>query len=300
MLKTTFLAISFTLYSYIMTYTLNSEACTNQFGQQSPIDVDSYHSAYYEEKYFRLLTNNYENVPVNTTWTSFPNERAVGIQGSPNFGSIILVKDWALHNFFLQKVLFKVGSEHTVDNVKYDVEMQLIHTYDDNYYNPGRRVDPGVNYMVISYFFKRTSDDNPAASRLFEFMDLQGYQNKTTNGQMKKPIKFHYMVQHQPAYMYQGTLTYPDCQQALWVVNSQYHLIRESDFNLLKEVSADLIDPVLNTNVRSQSTRTVTVYRNFQDLTKLVPRATMMSYDSAQGLKMNIVMMLIIIIAIFI
>jgi hypothetical protein len=108
------------------------------------------------------------------------------------------------------------------------------------------------------------------------------------------------MVQHQPAYMYQGTLTYPDCQQALWVVNSQYHLIRESDFNLLKEVSADLIDPVLNTNVRSQSTRTVTVYRNFQDLTKLVPRATMMSYDSAQGLKMNIVMMLIIIIAIFI
>jgi carbonic anhydrase len=299
MLRAIFLAISCTLWTFIQTYTLNIGACTNQFGQQSPIDISSYQSVYYEEKYFRLLTNNYERVSINTTWQAFENERAVGIQGTPNFGSIVLVKDWSLHNFFLDKILFRVGSEHTVDNVNYAVEMQLVHSYDDNYYNPGRRVNLGVNNLVISFFFKITADDNPAASRLFEFMDLQGFQNKT-NGQMGKAIKLHHIVQHQPAYLYEGSLTYPDCQQSLWVLNSQYHLIRQSDFDRLKAVSASFLDAGTNTNVRSQSTRNTTVYRNYDDITKFVPRATMMSYDSSQGLKMNIVLMLIIIAALFI
>jgi carbonic anhydrase len=292
-------SISLTLITYINTYTLNTNACTNQFGQQSPIDINSYQSVYYEDKYFRLLSNNYDKVSTNTTWQLFQNERAIGIQGSPNFGSIVLVKDWSLHNFFLEKVLFRIGSEHTVDAVNYAVEMQLIHTYDDHYYNPGRRVNLGVNYFVISFFFKITPDENPAASRLFEFMDLEGYYNKTSNGQMSKPIKLHHIVQHQPSYLYQGSMTFPDCQEALWMVTSQFHLIRQSDFNLLKAASASLLDQTLDTNIRSQSNRITTVYRNYEDLTRFVPRATMLSYDSASNLKMNIVLMVIIIAGLF-
>jgi hypothetical protein len=70
--------------------------------------------------------------------------------------------------------------------------------------------------LVISLFFKQTEDDNPGASRLFEFMNLEGFYNGTDSNMIKN-IKLHHIIQHQPALLYQGTVTYPECLPALWM-----------------------------------------------------------------------------------
>jgi carbonic anhydrase len=299
MLPTT-LIISLSLLSLTLGYNFNQQTCQATFAPQSPININSLQTHYLEEKMFRIIDNKY-NVDKNTTWNIFPAERALGLKSSKeNLGSIVLVKDWGMYNFILDKILFRVGVEHSIDGVKYDAEMQLIHTYDANYYTPGKRIHLGINYFVISVFFKKTQDDDPLASELFRYTNLEGIA-KSTNSTMLKDIKLHEIIQHQPAYMYEGTLTYPDCQKALWYVNSQYHLIRQRDYDNLVAVTkmSTGFDSVTQ-NVRDQFVGNYMVYRNFNDITKFVPRVTMMNYSGAEIVSRNFILMMIVMIALFI
>jgi carbonic anhydrase len=296
------LIISLGLFSLTYTYTLSQPTCSvaSPNTNQSPIDISSLQTYFLEEKTFRLLNNNYD-ASINTTWTYFPTEQAIGVKSEKdNLGSIIFVKDWGMYNFILNKILFRVGVEHSVDGVKYDAEMQLIHTFDANYYTPGKRIDLGINYLVISFFFKKTDNANPLASELFNYMNLAGYA-AGTNTTMIKDIKLNDIVQHQPAYLYEGTLTFPNCQKSLWYVNSQYHLIRQSDFDNLVAATKKMTGfNATNQNVRNQFVGNATVYRNFNDITKFVPRVTMMNYMSGHMISGNFIMMIIILLALFI
>jgi carbonic anhydrase len=287
------------IFKFIYTYDFNSATCINPQIQQSPINILSTNSVYYDEKYFRLLTNNYNYLTVNNSWSYLPEERAVGVvptvdQG--DFGSFIFVKDWAMNSFRLTKILFRLGSEHSIDGEYFSVEMQLIHTIDTNYYPPGRRLDLGVNYVVISLFFNVTADDNPGISKLFYFMNLEGFYNNT-NSFMSRKIKFNTIIQHQPSYLYEGTLTYPDCQPALWLIMTQYHWISQSDYNQLSAViksKTNILDTILQQNIRSQFAVKTTIYRNWNDVYDLSPRVTLMNYIAAHNIKVSLLFLFLI------
>lgn len=294
------LAISLSLISLTLSYNFNQQTCQASYTPQSPININSLQTFYLQEKMFRILNNEYD-VNINSTWTTFTNEKAIGIKSNKdNLGSIILVKDWGMYKFVLNKILFRAGVEHSIDGVKYDAEMQLIHTYDSNYYSPGKRIDLGINYFVVSLFFKKTEDANPLASELFHYMNLKSFAN-STNTTMLKDIKLNEIIQHQPAYMYEGSLTYPDCQKALWYVNTQYHLIKQSDYDALVSATKMLTGyDATNQNVRDQFTGDYKVYRNYNDITKFVPRVTMMNYSGAEMISKNFILMIIVLIALFI
>ncbi len=273
-------------------YDFSFSSCQDTTHQQSPINLVSSQSLYYDEKYFRFLTNNYNKLPTGLSWSVFPEERAVGFKPADqtNFGSFLLVKDWGMYNFFLQKVLFRLGSEHQIDGKSFDVEMQLVHVLDPNYYPPGKRISLNQNYLTISVFFNRTYDINPARSRLFEFSNLQGFSNGT-NAAIPRDIKLHYMIQHQPSYLYEGTLTYPECQGSLWMIFSQFHYISQTDYANLASVirkNQNLIDTTSLQNTRNIKKNVNTpVYRNWNDFDRMTPKPTLLAYNSATRINLS-------------
>jgi carbonic anhydrase len=269
-------------------YVLNNPSCLINSGQQSPININLENTIYFDEKYFRFLTNNYDMLTEENKWTYFENEKAVGIAplggNQTDFGSFIFVRDWAMYSYKLQKILFRTPSEHTIDNERFDIEMQLIHTIDGNYYPPGRRIDlQGVDHLVISLLFKVTSDDNPAKSLLFKFMNLES----GINGKISRPIKLHHIIQHQPSYLYSGTLTYPECQKSLWLVFSQYHFIGQTDFNNLKNMITIATGTAENRRDMFSNTYDVEIFRNWNDKTNLIAKPTLMVYNSSSMMNLS-------------
>jgi len=276
---------------YTYSYEFTNPGCSMNTRPQSPINLPLSDSLYYDEKYFRFLTNNYEPISKNTSWVVFADERAIGFTPSSvqkSFGSFVFVKDWAMYSFNLQKILFRVRSEHAIDGSVFDAEMQLVHSLDSNYYPPGRRIDLGVNYLVVSVMFKVTEDTNPAVSQLFNFMGLSGYANGTSST-IQKDIKLHHIIQHQPSYLYQGSLTYQGCDPALWLVFANYHYISRTDYNNLKKMiqipkanTAVIADTITQSNVRDlQINVNLPVYRNWKDESGMQARPTLMTYNSA-------------------
>ena len=166
------------ILSVVKSYDFNTASCSNTKNQQSPISISSSKSLYFDEKYFRFLQNNYEFLTTYNQWSFMPELNAIGVKPAQNqtdFGYFTFVKDWAMYKFNLNKIVFRVDSEHTIDGNSFNVEMQLIHSIDNTFYQPGRRVDLGVNHMVISVFFLVTEENDPAASKLFDFMNLNGF-----------------------------------------------------------------------------------------------------------------------------
>ena len=295
---TLLVTISMSLLALVKSYDFTTKSCSAASGQQSPINIDPAQSLYFDEKYFRFLSNSYTPLTTENQWKYLEEEKAIGITptaAQKTFGSFILVKDWSMYNFNLDKILFRVGSEHKINGQTFDAEMQLVHSIDTNYYAPGRRVNLGVSYLVISIFFQKTEDTNPARSKLFDFMNLSGFASaNATDVFMHRSIKLHHIVQHQPSYLYKGSLTFPECEPALWLLFSQYHLISASDLTKLTtaiQAKTSITDSVTRKNTRDAFpvASTTPIYRNWNELDKLTARPTLMSYSSGAYLHFTFV-----------
>jgi carbonic anhydrase len=292
------ITISLTILALVKSYDFNTKSCAATVGQQSPINLDISQSLYFDEKYFRFLSNNYNPLTTDNFWQYFDEERAIGIaptKNQTNFGSFIFVKDWAMYNFNLQKVLFRLGSEHQINGQTFDVEMQLIHTIDTNYYAPGRRINLGVSNLVISIFFQKIEDGNPARTRLFDFMNLAGFvSGNTTNINMNRNIKLHYMVQHQPSLLYKGSLSYPECEPAIWLAFTQYHFISAFDLaqlTLAIQSKVSYLDTTSKKNTRNVFSVApgTQVFRNWNDVTQLSPKPNLLAYSSSSYINFSCV-----------
>ena len=101
------IVISLTILVFVKSYDFNTKSCSAAAGQQSPINLDISQSLYFDERYFRFLSNNYNPLTKDNSWQYFEEEKAIGIaptKNQTNFGSFVFVKDWAMYNFNLQKV----------------------------------------------------------------------------------------------------------------------------------------------------------------------------------------------------
>lgn len=293
--------ISICLLHFTVQYNATGGLCSAAGIQQSPINIVSANTSYYDETYFRILTNQYNNLDTNNTWSYDNNANAIGIvpyTSQGNFGNVIFIKDWGFVNLVLQRIHFRVGSNNQIDGKSYDAEMELVHTIDANYYSPGKRVDLGTNYVVISVPFVLTSNSDPAATSLFQWMNLGGYVNGTSPN-MTRQIKLYSIVQHQPGYLYEGTLPYGDCQPAWYLQLTQYQLIAQYDYNNLVTASKNYLNSTSNTNVRSIQTTINQVYRNWNNITRLTPNLNLISFQNAETLKFSSVMYAVFSIALF-
>ena len=248
------------------------------------ITLKSDDSYYYEEKYFRILSNNYDSIDPGNFWNKIYKNKeekesqylGIGFEAKKDFGSLILLKDWSMYNFKLTKIIFRQKCLFNYENTKCDAEMLLYHTKDNGYYPPGRRIFMKQNFFVIVVPFIKSSENNPSNDLLFNFLNLDKYTPNGGNITPLKPVKLYQIIQNQPSYLLEGEF---DSKDTLFMVFTQYHFISESDINKLnnfkEEISTDSIIKFAND---------VKVFRNLKNSKKLEPKASLMVYSKANYL----------------
>lgn len=254
--------------SKISSYTFTQTTCKDN-RQQSPININLADTVYSESDNFRVLTNDFKPLTSKDKWQYFSREQAVGVSPADpegDFGGLLLVKSWSIYNFILKKVLFRVSTENLINNERINTaEMQLIFELNANYYTPGKRKFLDVNNLVISLPF-RTNNTNKPSCRLFEFMNLKKFADSPSSTvTMSRNVKLHQIIVHQPALMYKGSMTFPDCEDALWIINTDYHFISSQDFNNLVKVTRNFMGND-NANIRDIQNKlpTTRILRNFK------------------------------------
>ena len=268
-----------------------------------PIKIDLSKSVYYQEKYFRFLANNYENINQGDFWTSFNDEKAIGFQASRDFGSFLFVKDWSIYSFKLTKIMFRPFCSYKTKNedneITYDAELLLYHTIDNNYFPPGKRVYLGINYLIISVPFKRTDYMDPSSDKLLEFLNLEIYKNVVDEGKNLKigpykPIKLYQMIQHQPQYLFEAKDLISG-EKTLYLIFSQYHHINDRDYVLLESAYEKLKFGEFSKNpIDGFDEDKTVVYRNFQNPDELKSRLTLMAYNNQNYFKLKWIILIMI------
>ena len=281
---------------YIDCFSYTSGTCGLTTKNQSPVNIFSNSSIYYEEKYFRILTNNYGILPKKTVWKQFPELKAVGFQVSSN-SSILIVKDWSIYRFILQRVIFRSVSEHKIDGNSFDVEMQLYHSLDSTYVGLGRQQAIPVSNLVISLFFQRPSGADDIPDDFFKYSNLINY-----NGQGQtfflRDIKLGNIIQNVPSYLYQGTYTNPSstlpafsgCDDTFWIIMSKYGIISNDEYNSLNKILeiSQFKDIVIGSNGRDINPffSSNNVYRNFNNVARLLVEKSYFRYNSSQNIRL--------------
>ena len=184
-----------------------------------------------------------------------------------------------MYNFKLTKVIFKKNCQF--EDIPCNAEMWLIHTKDNSYYPPGRRIYMKQNYFIIIVPFLKTDDNNPAIDNILYFLNLheitfneQGIISNTTT---KKPVKLYKVIQNQPSILFEGTFQQ---KETLFLVFSQYHFISNKDFEKLFE----LINLKNKEDLNIIEDKNVKMLRNFKNEEDLKPKVTLMSYSKASFL----------------
>ena len=263
-------------------------------------------SEYYPEKYFRFLANNYDSISQGDTWTTIGTEQGIGFEANEDFGSFLLVKDWSMYSFKLRKLVFRPYCSYNLNdnegNNFCDAEMLLYHTIDNNYYPPGRRIHLGINYLVISVPFKKSTLMNPANDKLFQFLQLDMLKeivsrNQSINNVFPKispfkPIKLYQIIQHQPSYLFENELIPGSKIRALYLVFSKFHYISQLDFNNLEAVFNTFFPEATKLTLKNSTDTELNqiisdkvIYRNWDNARELEPSATLMAYNNCFYIK---------------
>ena len=233
------------------------------------ITLNSSESYYYDEKYFRILTNNYDPINPGNGWNNRSSD-GIGFKPNNNFGSIILLKDWSMYSFKLTQILFRKECSFKYEDFDCSAEMWLYHTKDNQYYPPGRRIYLKQNFFVIVVPFLISDNNNPGNDEILDYLNLERYSQTYKNPNIlispKKPVKLYQIIQNQPSYLFDGKYNNAD---TLFMVFAHYHYISAKMDNILKNISRDEI----NKNITQDSDKKI--YRNVRKLEEIKPRATL-------------------------
>ena len=241
-------------------------------------------SYYYEEKYFRILSNNYDTIDPGNAWSE--EDEGFGFKARRDFGSLILLKDWSMYNFKLTKLIFRNKTSFNYGE-KCDVkaEMWLIHTKDNGYYPPGRRIFIKQNYFIIVVPFIITNDQNPAVDSIFEVLGLGKYaDNKDQTVFPSRPVKLYTIIQNQPSLLFEGNYKQTN---TLFLVFTQYHFISQTDSDKLdnlyknKTIQIDSADVSYDEDAEYKDK----IFRNVRNIEEVKPKVTLMSYSKAKYLE---------------
>lgn len=240
-------------------------------------------SYYYEEKYFRILSNNYEDILQGDNLTIDEEENGIGYIAKKDYGSLILLKDWSMYNFKLTKVIFRNQPSFVYDGINCNAEMWLIHTKDNGYYPPGRRIYIKQNYFIIVVPFVKTSNENPAVDKILDSLNLEKYTKKQNDKKVfpQKPVKLYKIIQNQPSLLFEGKY---NKKETLFMVFTQYHFISDKNLN---ELNTSFTSSNIKNNIEVTSEDdddNVKIFRNVLNEDEIKPRATLMSYSKSSFL----------------
>lgn len=275
-------------------YIAQHSGCSATNPQQSPVNLNTVNSKYYDERMFRLLSTNY-TVYANSTWTKFDQTNGNGLGFEGDFGSTLLMKNWALYKYDLKKIIFRYGSSHTINATnKYDGEIELIHKVDSSYRTNGRYIKESSQYLVISLFMMGqvanadgTFNTTEVVSNLLKELNVNDLKTQTfaagnANTLPTRRVKLNRIVQNTPQLMYEGRLTYGICEKALYIIDPMYQLIDADSMNNLKaalNLNGFLINNSNSRNIQVLDISTA-IFRNDPSITSYSKDKSPFQYDT--------------------
>ena len=202
---------------------------------QSPINLNSAYDAYTrydksEDLYTKVYSNQKDE---EVAWVG--DTTKVTLNDGPNMftskiGTTIFGANpqWNAAQFH-----FHAGSEHTIDNRRYDFEMHTVHLAEDTVGGFGYAA-VGIIFSVNEYTAKLTHAEQKIIDTFFDSVDLT-----KTNDPVQSLITYGdlmNMVDTDNRYVYKGSVTTPPCGQSVyWNVLSTVYPISQRHVDLFKQ-----------------------------------------------------------------
>ncbi|CAL4091117.1 unnamed protein product [Meganyctiphanes norvegica] len=138
------------------------------------------------------------------------------------------------------------GSEHTIDGVRYPLEMHIVN-YKASYGNLGTAVQKPDGLAVLGVMFEVSNTDNAALTPL-----VNALANITDAGALAEvatayPLQAFLPKDTEKFYRYEGSLTTPTCNEAvIWTVFDTPVEVSESQLNALRAIKTEDGNKLIN------------------------------------------------------
>ncbi|XP_076678679.1 carbonic anhydrase 1 [Andrena cerasifolii] len=160
------------------------------------------------------IANNGNNVIVNTAWGSLTRPYIQGGSLTGIYDICSLVFHWGQSN--------EEGSEHTLDYVRYPMELQVFHIK-RGFNSPLEAIGTNVNdgMLVVSFVFQITSADNPYMDHIVT--NLWRIVERETKVHIPPfPLNWIFPPFEKNYYSYSGSLTQPPCSEIVtWIIQPE-------------------------------------------------------------------------------
>ncbi|XP_024946140.1 carbonic anhydrase 1 [Cephus cinctus] len=207
---------------------------------QSPINITS-RSAIVVQLSEPLKWSGYRTQPVFMTMANDGNSVSVcgfwprGIQPCIQGGSLCSAYD--CHSMvFHWGPSDNEGSEHTIDYVRYPMEMQMVHLRRGVNENRTNIMDTRESILIISYFFEITNVDNPYLDHVIT--NLWRVTNPGTRVYIPPfPLEWIFPPFEKNYYSYSGSLTQPPCSEVvIWIIQPETIAVSSSQVAQFRKI----------------------------------------------------------------
>uniref|UniRef100_A0A1B6C2W2 Carbonic anhydrase n=1 Tax=Clastoptera arizonana TaxID=38151 RepID=A0A1B6C2W2_9HEMI len=120
--------------------------------------------------------------------------------------------------YLLDELHFHWGSEHTIDNKRYALELHLVH-HKNNYPSKENALNYTQGIAVLGVLFHESEEDNPVLNQLVESLEKVVKTEMST--QLEKPFSPLQLLPEERSHFfrYYGSLTTPPCSESVvWTV----------------------------------------------------------------------------------
>uniref|UniRef100_A0A2P2I3I1 Carbonic anhydrase n=1 Tax=Hirondellea gigas TaxID=1518452 RepID=A0A2P2I3I1_9CRUS len=232
---------------------------------QSPIDVNPffsyvgafepfYFSHYHEVPSKATIINNGHALEVKMTAENQPEMSGANLGSSYTFVQYHV--HWGADNLR--------GSEHTINHVRYPMEMHLVH-YKTEYGSLGAALNHSDGAAVLSILFVISANDNPSLAPLISQLKANrevGEHRITTD---LYPLTSVLPRDLSRFYRYRGSLTTPACNEVvIWTIFDDHVPVSEKQMASIRTLHDFNSDPLVNNFRPTQPLNERKVYRSFK------------------------------------
>ncbi|XP_047496162.1 carbonic anhydrase 2-like [Penaeus chinensis] len=220
-------------------------SCSGQ--RQSPINIET---SNVKTEYWRPFTlKNYDQPPTRMRIKNNGHSAQVEMdaQAAPRVRDGGLKGEYIFAQFhFHWGHDSSLGSEHTIDGVRYPMELHLVH-YKGAYGSLAEAVKKSDGLAVLGVMLEVSNSDNPALTPL-----VTALRNITDSGMFAEVDARHPLRAFLPRnldtfYRYSGSLTTPTCNEVVtWTVFADAITISEKQLNAFRALMNDRNQPIVN------------------------------------------------------